>query len=201
MDTALLDAALRDGVVEHMIQGRIRLRFRSRQGDVAFFEQLVKLLSNVPAVEEIEANPGTGSVLIRHTATPEELAFFAAQYALFGGDDSPSPESERKLSPSAESSPAKGAAPSLPTLGLSTLGLYQLARGSVLGSATQEFWHATQVSQRNAPLLALVLFGFGVLQLVSGRILAPASSLFVYAFMTQAIKAPRAADPSAQRRT
>jgi hypothetical protein len=196
MDTALLDVALRDGVVEHMIQGRIRLRFRSRRGDVAFFEQLVKLLSNLPAVEEIEANPETGSVLIRHKATPDELAFFAAQYSLFGGDDAPSAESE--LPPDPERSPASNGAPSLPTVGLSTLGLYQLAQGSVFGSAAQEFWHAAQVRQHNAPLLALVLFGFGVLQLFSGRILASASSLFVYAFMTQVIKPPSPEEPLAQ---
>jgi len=69
-------------------------------------------------------------------------------------------------------------------VGLFALALLQAARGRVLGSASEQFWHAERARERNAPVLSLVLFGLGILQLLSGRVLAPASSLFVYAMLS-----------------
>jgi hypothetical protein len=68
-----------DVAVEHMMPGRIRLRFRSRQGETEFQQQGVSFLSEFSLVEGVDANSLTGSVLIQHSASPEQLAFLAAQ--------------------------------------------------------------------------------------------------------------------------
>jgi hypothetical protein len=186
-----------DVAVEHMIAGRIRLRFRSRRGDFDFFKQLVSLLSELPYVDEVDANPRTGGVLIRHSATPEQLALLAAQTGLF---DSGHLTGVGHEAARARNAVLRNGTPSLPTLGLSALTLFQLTRGRVLGSASEHFWHATRVREFNLPAVALALVGLGVFQLVAGRILAPASSLFVYGLMTRSAEAQSpmtAAAPSA----
>jgi hypothetical protein len=174
-----------DVAVEHMIAGRIRLRFRSRRGDLNFFKQLVSVLSELPYVDEVDANPHTGGVLIRHSATPEQLALLAARTGLFDRGN----VGVAREAASARSVVLQNGPPSLPTLGLSALTLFQLTRGRVLGSASEHFWHATRVREFNLPAVALALAGLGAFQLVTGRILAPASSLFVYGLMTSSAEA------------
>ena len=164
--------------VEHMMPGRIRLRIRSRRGDVDFFKQLVAFLSDVTAVDEIEANPRTGGLLIRHSATPEQLAFLAAQSGLLPAQNFLRTHSGNSTAAGQE---RLGPPPSLTTIGLFALSLFQALRGRVLASATEHFWQAGRAQARNAPVLSMALFGLGIFQLLSGRVLAPASSLFVYA--------------------
>ena len=79
-------------------------------------------------------------------------------------------------------------------VGLFALALLQLARGHVLGSASEQFWHAERARERHAPVLSVALFGVGILQLLSGRVLAPAASLFVYAMLS---KSPAGVGPAA----
>jgi hypothetical protein len=180
-----MDIAVHDGVVEHAMRGRMRLRFRGRRGDVAFFEELVRTLSSLPEVDEVEATPETGSVLIRHSASPAQLGALAERLGLPTGGTS---EAGRRQAADSVRRRADTSAPSLPALGLGSLAVYQTLRGRMLGSAAEQFWHAARASEFDAPLLSLWLFGLGLLQLVNGRILAPASTLFIYAFLAEAMK-------------
>ena len=190
-----MNIAGEDVAVEHMMPGRIRLRFRSRRGETDFFQRLVTLLSEISLVDEVDANSLTGSVLIRHSASPEQLAFLAAQIGLLPlqhlssalGD----PPAARREPRSELSAPM--------AVGLFALALLQLARGRVLGSASEQFWHAERARERHAPVLSLALCGLGILQLLSGRVLAPAASLFVYGMLSKSAVgvAPVALDVSA----
>ena len=175
-----MNIAGEDVAVEHMMPGRIRLRFRSRRGETDFFQQLVTLLSQISLVDEVDANSLTGSVLIRHSASPDQLAFLATQSGLLPVQDLSSalgdPPAPRRQARSGLSVPR--------AVGLFALALLQLARGRVLGSASEQFWHAERAQERHAPVLSLALFGLGILQLLSGRVLAPASSLFVYGMLS-----------------
>jgi len=165
--------------VEHMMPGRIRLRFRSRRGETEFFQQLVTFLSEISLVDEVDANPLTGSVLIRHSASPEQIAFLAAQSGLLPAQDL----SSARGGPPARREARNGSSSPM-AVGLFGLALLQVIRGRVLGSASEQFWHAERARERNAPELSLALFGLGILQLLSGRILAPASSLFAYGMLS-----------------
>ena len=184
-----MDATIEDVVVEHMMPGRVRLRFRSKRDDVAFFEELIAAISQFAAVDAIDANPRTGSVLIRHSATPDELLLFASVSGMID------PE---KLAPSDEDQAgnangrgvAASGGPSIGTLALTALAILQALRGRVLGSATEQFWHASRLMGMDHPAAGLALIGMGFIQLLSGRVLAPASSLFTYALINEAMKVP-----------
>ncbi len=159
-------------VVEHMIAGRVRIRFRSRRGDSAFFEEVVKTLSLFPQVDGIEANPRTGSVLIKHRATRDEIAALGLAAA------APAASPRRRTGETSANDTAM-------TLGLSGLALVQALRGRMFGSASEQFWHARQL-HKVKPGIATALIGVGIGQLLFGSYLAPASSLVVYALLSRA---------------
>jgi hypothetical protein len=175
-----------DAVIEHMMPGRIRLRFRSQRGDVAFFEQLVQLLSTHAIVAEVRANPLTGSVLIRHSASPEELARLAEQTGLVDPRTAVQPRRPNQTGAKVARTGRPAVPLVSPAAALSVLGFLQLARGNLLGSAAEHFWHAYRLHQVQKSWIVPALIGLGLFQLLKGRALAPASSLFVYALLARA---------------
>jgi hypothetical protein len=176
--------AMRGAVIEHMMPGRIRLRFASRRGDVPFFEGVVRVLSAHPTVNRITANPFTGSLLVEHSASQQELASFAQQVGLvIPPNTAMTSVSARARRRNIRQRAAAALPLSAPALALSVLGLYQAARGRLFGSAGEQFWHTLRVSDRSNLLLLFILLASGVAQVLRGRLLPPASSLFVYAFM------------------
>lgn len=178
---------MQQGIVEHAIRGRMRLRFRSRRGDAAFFGQLVELLSRQPAVTHVEANPATGGVLVLHTGNGRELAEIVSRSA--GTHVAPVQAGGHKSLLGALASRGAGWRPSWPALCFAGLAFYQLARGRALGSASEQFWHATRAREMKQPGVGIALICLGMLQLFSGRLLAPASSLLMYALMSEAAAA------------
>jgi hypothetical protein len=180
---------MQQGILEHAIRGRMRLRFRSRRGDVAFFGQLVELLNRQPTVTSVEANPATGGVLVLHTGSGRELAELASTIA--GPYVAPVQAGGHKSLLGSLASRGRHWRPSWPALGLAGLAFYQLARGRALGSASEQFWHASRAREMNQPGVGIALISLGVLQLFSGRLLAPASSLLMYALMSEATVAKR----------
>ncbi len=174
---------MRDASVEHLLPGRIRLRFAGRRGDTPFFEELVRTLSAHPLVNRVKANPLTGGVLVEHSARPEELSAFVEQFGL-------------AISPEAARAWVRGARPrhsrpvrrkakraSAAAAALAGLALYQGTRGRLLGSAGELFWNALQLAgTRNLGLVGLLL-GSALLQTIRRRWLPPASSLLVYALL------------------
>jgi hypothetical protein len=82
----------------------------------------------------------------------------------------------------------------LVALGLTAAGVLQLARGKVVGSASESLWNAygLYVMTREAWPLA-VLVPFGVFQIARGEALGSATSLFLYAFSARRMAQRRSA--------
>src|SRR5262245_54057242 len=169
---------MQEAVIEHAIAGRMRLRLRAQRGDRAFFARLSAAIGGDPAVQRVLTNPTTGSILVFHSGNPEEIAKRAGVPALPrpGGKNG---EAHRVRVLSGR------ALPSLQTLSLTGLALYQLARGRLAGSASEQLWYADRARALPNPPLAVGLLGLAVMQAFRGRWLAPASSFFMYALMTE----------------
>lgn len=171
--------------VEHQIPGRLRLRIPERRGDVAFFQRVVGVLSEVPDVTELDGSPLTGSVRIRYSGTAEAIAAAAAKEGLFeihkrDGEAQPKKPPKEPASPGAPHRDA-GMLDSIAT-GLSGLALFQVTQGQVTGSAAENFWNAYGAQRllgRNEIAAGFVLLG--LYQLLQGQWLGSASSLFFYA--------------------
>ena len=183
-----MNASIHDVTVEHILPGRVRLRFRSKRGDLPFFKELVELISQFAAVEAIDANPQTGGVLIRHSATREELLVFASLSGLLDPSSFAPPDGSSAGAAGQAGDPARGRR-SLPALGFVALAIIQALRGRVLGSATEQFWHGGGLMAHKHPAAGVALIALGLLQLLSGQVLAPASSLLTYALISEATKA------------
>jgi Heavy metal associated domain 2 len=170
-----------DAFLEHAIPGRMRIRIRSRRGDKDFFASLVHSLREVEDVKEVVANPHTGSVLVFHSGEADAVARVVAPEGLSR------PRSVgRSIIAGRAAGPLAKNTPSIQALTLLIGALVQGARGQVLGSASEQFWHATRAREMRAPAMVIGLVGLGLVQLMRGRLLAPASSLLMYAMMSQA---------------
>lgn len=171
--------------IEHVLPGRVRLKFPAQRGNVPFFEQLVTLVSQHPSVDEALANPRTGSLLVRHSGTLEELTDAAVQMGLI----SPAALAELKrrgLSPNANwKTLLKRAPANLPLLTFTGLSAVAALRGRVAGPASEQFWHAFVMWQRKMPQVALGLALLGLLQVSRGKVFGSASSLLVYGLIMQ----------------
>ena len=125
--------------------GQVRFKLPRQKGDTAFFEQVVQVFTRCPGVDSLQANPLTGSLLIYHRATPDELAKYARQNKLFAlaqQPDSPPPSVPRQ---------GEGDLRSMAILLLLVLAAIQLARGSVLGPASTLLWMAWQIATLVSP--------------------------------------------------
>jgi hypothetical protein len=63
-----------DTYLSHVSKGRLRIKIPSRKRDVGFFTELQNALAAFSGLDQVEANPLSGSVLIVHSQLPEELA-------------------------------------------------------------------------------------------------------------------------------
>jgi hypothetical protein len=170
-------------LLEHQLPGRVRLRIPAMRGNGAFFETAKQGLAGTAAVQEVIANPHTGSLLIRYTGDIGKLATEAAERGLF--------TVQRARAASRNPKAAATAAPVNTTVvGLSGLGLYQVARGRALGSASEIFWNAHGAYRiLGNPALALLLCGLGLWQTLRGDWLGPASALLFYALVARKLMA------------
>lgn len=69
--------------VAHQTRDRIRFRIPARKGDTRFFADLEQAFAALGGVAYVEANPLTGSVLLRHTVDPDELTRYALEQRFF----------------------------------------------------------------------------------------------------------------------
>ena len=170
--------------LEHQLPGRIRLRIPAKRGDCAFFETARHALTGTAAVQEVVANPHTGSLLIRYSGDVNGLAAEAAERGMFTVQ-------RPKAVPRRTPRPAGPVAPvNTAVVGLSGLGLYQVARGRSLGSASEIFWNAYGAYRiLDNPALALLLCGIGLWQTLRGDWLGPASALLFYALVARKLTA------------
>jgi hypothetical protein len=171
--------------VEHELPGRVRLKIPSHRGDVTFFESLVRTLSDLVGIDELIANPFTGSIIIRHSGPAEPIVSRAAELDLFEIGERDEASRRRFLPLSwADRDPRTPEILSAASLLLAGLGTYQLSQGEVLGSASENFWSAYSSSRLLESLgLATLFAGLGIYQLLNGRLLGSAASLFFYALL------------------
>jgi hypothetical protein len=165
-------------IIEHQLSGRLRLRIPTRRGDVSFFQRIVQALSQRPQIEEISATPLTGSILIRHSGSAQAIVSAAAEQMLFElGDPTKRPQG----TPPASSGPLDTAA-----TGLAGLALLQVARGQIIGNATENFWNAygsQRILGRSEIAATFVLLG--IFQVLRGELFGSASSLLFYSLVAR----------------
>jgi hypothetical protein len=70
-----------DTYLSHVSKGRLRLRIPSKKRDAVFFSGLQAVLSTIPGLDQVKANPLSGSLLILHSELPEEMASFVKSLA------------------------------------------------------------------------------------------------------------------------
>ena len=169
--------------IEHQLPGRARLRIPSRRGEVPFFESVVQKLSKHPSIRELNASPLTGSITLQYLEPLQAITATAADQRLF---------EICRLEPKTNASESKRAdrlsdGPELATAiasGLSGLSLSQIVQGNVLGSATENLWHAFGAQRiLGRPDIATAFVALGLYQMLRGRLFGSASSLFFYALV------------------
>jgi hypothetical protein len=175
--------------IEHQLPGRMRLRIPSMRGEVPFFERVVRELSGQPAIRELNASPLTGSITLQYLEPLQEIIAAAADKGLFETRrlESRSRASESKRTAGFSEGPGlmEGTA-----VGLSGLGLFQIAQGNVLGSAAESLWHAFGAQRiLGRPDVASVFAVLGVYQVLRGRLFGSASSLLFYGLVMHQLAA------------
>lgn len=145
--------------IAHALAGRLRIRIPARRRDSGYFASLADAFGAMSGIEGVEVNPLTGSLLLYHTISSEQISEFAERRALF------------RLVPEHNES-----APSLSTRLSSGL---QVIDSKIRGvsDGSLDFWGA----------VFLVLVAMSIVQLAQGHILAPASTLLWYALGTFAV--------------
>ena len=166
--------------IQHQMPGRLRLRIPARRGNVSFFHGIVQALSTVPGVEELDAIPLTGSIIIRHAGSAPAIAAAAAEQGLFQVELEDPKEAASTAQPRYSGKLDTAAA------GLNGLALFQMARGRLTGSAVENFWNAYGAQRfLGRPEIATGFVLLGVVQLLRGQFLGSASSLFFYSLITR----------------
>jgi hypothetical protein len=91
-----------NAVIAHSSKGRLRIRITSQKGNLTALKSLGDQLAACPGIISIEVNPGTGSILLLHQSTVQEIAEYARSRNLFSFDEQksskvPSAELRRNL--------------------------------------------------------------------------------------------------------
>jgi hypothetical protein len=122
--------------IEHQLPGRVRLRVPSKRGDVPFFEKVVRELSKHPSLRELTASSLTGSITMHYCEPLQSITAAASEGKLFETGRSEPQKHASKSKQASRLGEASGLAGAT-AAGLSGLGLFQVARGNVLGSAVE----------------------------------------------------------------
>ena len=168
--------------IEHELTNRLRLRVPSERGNAPFFQNAIAQLRKAPGVTRVSANPATGSLLVCHDVSTDAIVSVLARdcrYAIGAGVPSRA-RNQRRGSIRARD-PNEVLA-----VGLSGLGVLQVARGQVTGSAAENLWNAYRAQTHlKKPWLSALLVGLGLYQLVNGELLNSATALMFYALTAQ----------------
>jgi hypothetical protein len=186
---------MQKGIIEHVLPGRMRLRFREQRGNTGFFQELAQRLEQLPNVERVLTNPLTGSILIFHGGSPGEIATYADAVEVKPAASSRPPRQPRNTLHT------RGWSPKPISLALCGLAAYQLARGRFATNAAQQFWYAERAAALQQQPLAIGMAALGLLQGLGGRWLAPASSFLMYALFSENASQARRKAPTTPLRT
>lgn len=196
-DAASGTAPLPQAGIEHRIPGRMRLRVPARRGDAVFFAQAEAALIGAAGVRGVWTNPRTASILVEHDGDGTALLEAAREQELFAAA---APGEMTQVQPAAQRAGAAAAGPpssllDLAAFGLAGAGLLQLARGQVVGSASENLWNAYGLyAVTGKALPTTLLVAFGVFQVARGELLGSATSLFLYAYGARRMARHQAAE-------
>jgi hypothetical protein len=144
---------LSDARVAHALPGRVRIRIAARQRERAYFDDVARALAECDGVRDVRASALTGSVLVIHTTTLEAIAAFGAQRGLFA------------LAPGAHE-----------------VALARERSWPIAKNAKNAKHDPLARSDTRARRLSASLASLGALQTVRGQVMAPALTLFWYAY-------------------
>ncbi|WP_414474705.1 HMA2 domain-containing protein [Microvirga sp. M2] len=168
-------------VVEHQLPGRARLRISSKKGDATWFASLVEQLASHPKIDELHANPRTGSILIRHQK-PLDLRELLTTIGSLIEITAEGPDLISAPAPQIEALAAAPAALDVVATGLLGLSAFQAVYGQPLGAAVEHFWSAYGSARvLRSPPLAVGFAALGFYQLMRGQVIGSAASLLYYA--------------------
>lgn len=143
-------------VVAHASPGRVRLRIAERRHDTAWFDAVAAACTALPAVRHCETNALTASLLLEYAGPLTAVRDALAAVVAFDED--------------AASAPMASPGAALPALG-------RRLRDAEAAALSAFDSHADTVRAA----LSATLLVLGGVQLLRGRVLAPAASLFWYA--------------------
>lgn len=166
-------------IVVHRIPGRTRLRLQDLRHQPAYLGRLAERLSAHTKVRQVTVNADTGSVLIQHDGAIE--AIVADFRDLLQITRHPHSAPPGRIAPRPAGPMPMGVA-NVVVLACVALGLYQLRRGRLLGTASENAWNAYNAWRSlRMPSVATALIGGSLVQLARGQVLSSAGSLFYYA--------------------
>ncbi|MGA3086497.1 MAG: HMA2 domain-containing protein [Thermodesulfobacteriota bacterium] len=146
-----------DTYLSHVSKGRLRLKISSKKRDSAFFAQLQAVLTALPGLDQVKANPLSGSLLILHSELPEEMASFVKTLAGFApkrnSNGKPNTIYRRVTGTFHQVNTqiqgfTKGEldVPTLSFIALVAVGLYQISRKNFVAPAWyMAFWYALNI--------------------------------------------------------
>lgn len=144
-------------LVDHDIQGRVRVRIPSKRRDASYFAFLEEKLKKCEGIDALQANPLTGGVLVLHHVDLPTIAQYAKQNELFALAErsSAAPVSLhvatqfRALDQGLQSATAGTIdLSSAAFVGLTLAGMYQLLRRNIWPAGLTLLWYATSVLPR-----------------------------------------------------
>jgi hypothetical protein len=175
--------------VAHRIPHRLRVEVPSRKGDRPYFERVAQRLAGHASVRSVRPSPRTASVTIEHDGQAQDVAQLARELDAF---DLPEAAVAQVLADRGAARVIGVEPSSLVSAGLAGLGVLQVARGNLLGSAVDHLWQAYGAARMPGSLkIAAVMALLGAYQMSRGRVLNPAASLFFYVLMVRAASGRR----------
>lgn len=186
------DSSLPVAFVVHSIPYRTRLRIPGQRHRPTYIAQLAEQLSAHPRVRQVLVNAATGSVLVQHEGVIASIA--ADLRDTIRIVPRPSGASVRHVAPrSGKVLPVS--ARRLAAAGCVALGAWQLRRGNLMGTASENLWQAySSWRHLRGRGVAAALLGGGIVQMARGQVLSPAVSLLFYA-MNLSAAGKRASKP------
>lgn len=142
MRRPIMSDALPLAEIVHSMKGRARLRLAAHRGDEKFFTTLAAGLSAHPGVTKVEVAPLTGSVLVQHFGSFEEIVTAAEKAGLFqiGVPEEPAAPAAPIEWPRLPVDPKLALA-----VGLGLAAIWQLGKGKALPPAITLLWYATRL--------------------------------------------------------
>ncbi len=148
--------------ISHRTSGRLRLKVTSKREHTGYLKSLPDKFSGAPGINELEINPSTGSVLIKHAGDSDEIIDFVRKRGIFKIKfNSVRPPSVHQGVTSAYrdvdglvQSLSNGStnAGGLAFLGLVIFGIMQIGKGNFAAPAWYTvFWYALNVFLKSQP--------------------------------------------------